>query len=234
MLTEILRAIAGQTRELPLSSEEKQFRLEQLLEAWPKITNPNLWVYLIDKVSSVKGIDGLTESDISAIVDTYKSTHDIGDIPVAQLVLIAFKGAVDLTRDKLLSGVCFNYDWEVDGEKRRDEEEAKETREPNWINKPQFHTLEGWVQEDIRNGEQMGYLKSKKVFKQGGVYLSEVAWDPANIFDNLEMTIYRMRQNFNQMELLLEPREIVKAGFEFNYYRPDKLPFILKGVSLRS
>lgn len=230
MLTEVLGVLTRQrVEQLPPTADEKQFRLEGALNAWPKITNPNLWVYLVSKISQIKGMEGLTESHISTTLETFKNTRNIGDIPVSQLVLVAFNGTVDLTSDKVLSGVCFNYDWEVDGEKRRDEEEAKESREFNWINKPEFQTLDYWVFEDILNREGMNYLKSKKVFKQGGPLLSEMLWFPANIFDSLEMTTNRMRENFTKkIKPLLEPGEIVKAGFEFNYFHPDKIPSIVK------
>ena len=122
MISQLLKHVAGKERLItPISPAEKQFRLEEALKQYPALTNPNIWLCIIQAVDHQRRQKGILESEIQLIVAAYRNTHTQGDIPVGELLTVAAEGHSHPIRNPFLQRVCFNYDWEFEGEQRRQE-----------------------------------------------------------------------------------------------------------------
>lgn len=134
-------------------SLEKQFQLEEILRASLPITNSYAWLAVVGSVSlRRKKAPYLTRDDISRITDGIKSTEG-QNVAIAEIV--ANSGVADLTKDKFLQQISFNYDYEIGGEERfknayRELGEGKRTSVDPYYD-DETMSLETWVAGDFKN-----------------------------------------------------------------------------------
>lgn len=147
-------------------SPEKQFQLEEILRTSLPITNSYAWLAVVGSVSlRRKQAPYLTEDDISKITNGIKNTEG-QNVAIAEIV--ANSGVADLTKDKFLQQISFNYDYEIGGEERfknayRELVEGKRTSVDPYDDETM--SLERWVAGDFKNfpNDYHG-LHSKRIF----------------------------------------------------------------------
>lgn len=149
-----------------ISEEERQCLLARLLHQIP-FTNANIWLVIAGEVSLSKEQHYMTEAARSEIVKAYKTSFPTeGNLPVSTLTQQA--GITNLGRNRFLQRVCFNYNYELGGEERREaawqnmQQIIKEKGSFD-LNDPHHWTLERWVDYDFYNLRQHRFLTTEDI-----------------------------------------------------------------------
>lgn len=103
-----------ESQTLDLSQDKKAKLYVAFNDQW-KLTNPLIWGSIIGAVSKSRSSHYLLASERDRIIQAYEETH-LQDVAAAELVQKA--EVADLHKHPFLNKVCFNYDYEIGGEKR--------------------------------------------------------------------------------------------------------------------
>lgn len=203
-MLEVLRFVTGKSAQSLLTPEEKQFKLEQALGKWPKVTNPNLWLAFLQKATSRKSTNGLWESELTSMLDAYQLTRVQGEVTIAELAFIASEGSCDLLKDPLLARTCFNYD------------------------ELGVRGLIGRVNEEFTDLMRFAGVSDETRFNSI-TQASERVFSTKRMYLDHEDSLGFLRHTFKEGVIpLLEQDEIVKAGVEFEFYYQDAKPVVIK------
>lgn len=156
----------------PLSSAERQERLEDILRKYP-LTNQLVWYHII----AARGF--LSPTERTAIVDSYKTYKELyphDSTPVTELLKLARLPRV--AEDPFFGKVCFNYEVALDVGTRwqaamRELLEGKRKSVGDSEKDEEFWRVEEWVDYDfynlLHNHEIAGRLGFRDDIHQQGV-----------------------------------------------------------------
>jgi hypothetical protein len=137
----------GPDRQPRNNSAERRNKIEQALQLVP-LSNGDIWAALAIKM--FEGGRPLIQERFNQIVDHLKQTQSQDNQAVSELVTDA--GVADLRRDRFLSKVSFNYDYQLGGEERLEEALKALARGEIHVvesDAPTFRTLAGWIEHDF-------------------------------------------------------------------------------------
>lgn len=201
-----------------ITPQEKKFRFEEVSKKFT-LTNADIWVAVINAVNRRKGRDFLSEPERTEIIKAYKATHHLGDISVGEIVRVA--RVADLTKDRFLSNVCFNYDFTFEARERfrKVQEELRLRLRKSISYDPVYWSIEEHVDSDFQ--DQIPYHISKDEGFHSGTQKAET------IFRSRGRTYVAEWYEENALPWL-EPDELIKPGYRFRVGLSSEDPRIVE------
>lgn len=148
----------------PLSSAERQERLEDTLREYP-LTNQVIWHHIIDARGFLSPVERVA---IVSAYKTYKELFPQDSTPVAELLKLARLPTV--ARDSFFGKACFNYEVALDVGVRwqaamRELLEGRRSSVGNLGKEEEFWRVEEWVDYDFYNMSHNDEITRKRQFR---------------------------------------------------------------------